>query len=370
MCPISYSTMTSSKNHRFDLRNHMVKMAMSDGVRATARAFKTTRNTVRKWLRRFNDVGATGLTDLNRAPKSCPHKTSAEVESKVIEQRKKTPGFGARRLKYEFELPCSKNAIARIIRQNNLIHRRKRKHQTKRDLRDVKAQYKALTRFQTDVKYLNDIPHYWPFMTDLHLPRFQYTTRCVKTGATFLAYGSEISVTYAELTVRKILEHLIAFGIDPKTVTFQTDRGSEFDGQAVHKNDRGFTYTIEQVFGAHHQLLLRYNPNANADVESFHYHEEPEFFDIESFSGMPDFWRKITTYQNYWNIGRVNFYKGAKTPLQILREFAPEISPSVLLLPPINLDNLMSSSQVGHDLPSPAALDVFLGMTRYIMTHP
>lgn len=352
MCPIAYSTMALSKNHRFDIRNHMVKMAIAEGIRATARAFRTTRNTVKKWLRRFNGVGAIGLSNLSRAPKSCPHKTSALVESKVIEQRKKTPGFGARRLKYEFELPCSKNAIARIIRQNNLQRPRKRKHQTKRDLRAVKALYKTMTRFQTDVKYLNDIPNYWPFMTSLKLPRFQYTTRCVKTGATFLAYGSELSVTYAELTVRKILEHLIHHGIDPKEVTFQTDRGSEFDGQAVHKNDRGFTYTIEKVFGAHHQLLLKYNPNANADVESFHAHEETEFFDIESFNDEQDFWKKITTYQNYWNIGRINFYKWGKTPLQILREFAPTISPSILLLPPIDLDSLISSSQVGHDVPS------------------
>ncbi len=36
-----------------------------------------------------------------------------------------------------------------------------------------------------DVKYLNDIPHYWPFMQFMGLPRFQYTTRELSTGAQF-----------------------------------------------------------------------------------------------------------------------------------------------------------------------------------------
>jgi hypothetical protein len=118
-------------------------------------------------------------------------------------------------------------------------------------------------------------------MQSLGLPRFQYTTRCAKTGAVFLAYGNELSVTYAELTVRRLLEHLRAYGINSADVVIQTDSGSEFDGQAVRKTDRGFTHTIEQLFAARHRRVCG-NANANADVESFHAHEEPEFFDIET----------------------------------------------------------------------------------------
>ena len=137
----------------------------------------------------------------------------------------------------------------------------------------------------------------------------------------------------------------------------QTDRGGEFDGQTVNKTSGGFTHTIEKVFGAHHRLLLKANPNANADVESFHAHEETEFFDIESFRHRRDFWEKVTTYQHYWNLGRPNSYKGDRTPLDILTEAAPQIPSQVLLLPPADLDNLLAAdlptgqAGVGHHVP-------------------
>jgi transposase len=349
MCPVAYFTMTRSKDHSFDLRFHLVHHAQQHGIRAAAAAFQTSRNTVRKWLHRYQENGLAGLHEQSRAPHTCPHQTAAAAEREVLEQRARTPGFGARRLKREFGLKPSVGAIARILRQHGLTRRKKRKHQTKRDLRAVKARYRALTRLQMDVKYLNDIPHYWPQMHRLGLPQFQYTIRCVKTGAVFLAYGREVSVTYAELTVRRLLEHLQAYGIDSKDVVIQTDSGSEFDGQAMHKTDRGFTHTIEQLFAAQHRHICG-NPNANADVESFHAHEEPEFFDIETFDSADDFWTKITTYQHYWNLGRLNSYKGDRTPLQILQEAAPKLPPEILLLAPLNLDTF-AESQLGHDVP-------------------
>ena len=359
MCPVAYFTMVRSKKPVFDLRIHMVRFALEQSIRAAAGQFLCSRNTVRKWVRRYQSEGLIGLEDRSRAPKSCPHKTPAALEADVIRQRRRTPGFGARRMKREFELKPSVGAIARIIRQKGLTRPRKRKRLVKRDLRAVKARYAPLSRFQMDVKYLNDIPNYWPYMTGMGLPKFQYTARCVKTGATFLAYGSELSLTYAELTARRLLTHLSRHGIDPSDVVVQTDRGSEFDGQTVNKTGRGFTHTIERVFGAHHRLLVKANPNANADVESFHAHEEPEFFDIESFRHQRDFWEKITTYQNYWNLGRPNSYKGDRTPLDILRESSPKIPPEALLLEPADLDNLLAA-EVGHHVPVLTGAD-FLG---------
>jgi hypothetical protein len=164
-----------------------------------------------------------------------------------------------------------------------------------------------------------------------------------------LAYGSELSLTYAELTARRLLEHLQTYGVDLTQVVLQTDSGSEFDGQAMHQTTHGFTHTVEQRFGAHHRRICG-NANANADVESFHAHEETEFFDLESFTSPRDFWEKITTYQHYWNLGRPNSYKADRTPLHILQQANPRLPPEILLLAPANLDTL-APSQLGHDLP-------------------
>ena len=350
MCP-PYHVMAKSKNHKFDLRLHLVRDAIQNGIRATMRAYECSRNTVRMWLRRFQQEGIRGLEERSRAAKSCPHKTSAEDEREVLKQRARTPGFGAERLKREFELKASVGAIKRILKQAGLTKRRKKKHRTKRDLREVKARYAPLTHLQMDVKYLDDIPHYWPYI-QMGFPKFQYTIRDVKTGGVFLAYGKEVSVLYAELTIRRLLNHLAKHAVPVEEIVVSTDRGGEFDGSAVHKDDRGFTYAIEQESKAYHHLNRPHTPNDNADVETFHSHEEPEFFDIEHFRNTGDFWRKITTYQNYWNYARPNSYKWNKTPLDILTESASTIRTSVFLLPPVDLDTLAPLSfQLGHHVP-------------------
>ena len=197
MCPSNYYAMIRSKNHKFDLRIHLVRYALEYGIRQTERHFQCSRNTVRKWLRRYEAEGLKGLEDRSRAPHRIPHKTSQEEEDQVIRQRLRTPGFGAERLKREFELSPGIGAIKRIIRQNGLTRKRKRKHQTKRDLRAVKSQYKPLRHLQMDVKYLNDIPNYYFYYMQPGYPRYQYTTRCVKTGGTFLTFGTEFSVANA-----------------------------------------------------------------------------------------------------------------------------------------------------------------------------
>lgn len=365
MCPVAYFAMIRSKNQRFDLRYHLVQEALKNGIRATARAFRCSVNTVTKWRDRYEAEGLKGLEERSRAPQTHPNRTPLVEEEKVIAQRRRTRGFSARRLKREFELALSVGAIQRIISQNGLSKPRKRKHRVKKNLQAVKATYAPFTHLQMDTKYLRDIPNYWPYMKHLGLPEFQYTVRCVRLGATFLGYANSVSVTYAELLAKALLKHLSSYGIDPKEIDIQTDQGTEFDGTAVKKTGRGYTHTIEKVFGAHH-TLYRYNPNANADVESFHAHEETEFFDIESFTSLPDFWEKITTYQNYWNLARPNSYKFNRAPVQILKEADPNLPSKILVFGPLDLEAMLDHSlrKVYHHVPVLPGIAIFLFFLR------
>ena len=97
----------------FALRWELISYASDHGIRAASRAVDCSRNTVRKWLRRYDDEGKSGLLDRSRASKRIPHKTSPAVESMVVKFKKRIPYYGARRLKEEFDLPCSTGAISR-----------------------------------------------------------------------------------------------------------------------------------------------------------------------------------------------------------------------------------------------------------------
>ncbi len=351
MCPIGYYTMIRSQDKMFDLRLAMVRYARAHGIRAAARAFSTTRNTVRKWLRRYGGGNKTALRDHSRRPHNSPNKTSPEIEALVVEARRSTPGFGARRLKREFNLPCGESAIKRILKQHGLINRRRRKHHKKRDLRQEKQKYKPFDLLQMDVKFLTDIPQYYSYMRALGLPEYQYTIRDVRTGACWLAFSQEYSVTHSIAFIRCFLEHLKAYGALKPTTTIQTDCGGEFEGASRDLPTGGFRYTIEKTYGAKHSYTPPWSKNANAEVESFHRLIEDELFAFEHFPQEQLFWSKTYSYLLYFNFSRPNSYKDWKTPAQLLTELAPEINPTVLAMPPLDLESLIYS-QVGHHVSS------------------
>ena len=65
-------------------------------LREAARRLSRSRNTVRKWVRRYLAEGETGLKDRSRRPHRCPRKTPAEVEERVLSLRRER-GRGRRR---------------------------------------------------------------------------------------------------------------------------------------------------------------------------------------------------------------------------------------------------------------------------------
>jgi transposase InsO family protein len=60
--------------------------------------FGVSRKTGYKWVSRYVELGEEGLADGSRAPLSCPHKTSAELEEVLVAARRQHPGWGPRKL--------------------------------------------------------------------------------------------------------------------------------------------------------------------------------------------------------------------------------------------------------------------------------
>lgn len=90
-----------------------------------------SRNTVCKWLRHYQPGKPTSINQLSRRPNHCFHQTPAGLEGQSVKLRQQT-AFGAERFKQEFNLPVSRNAIARILRQRGTARSRKRKSVTKK----------------------------------------------------------------------------------------------------------------------------------------------------------------------------------------------------------------------------------------------
>jgi len=348
----TYFELYRMRTDRHWLHQKLVTFARAHGLKATAREFGCSRNTVRKWLRRYQPGKRSSLAEQSRRPRHCPHQIPSGLEGQIVKLRQQT-GFGAERLQHEYALSCSHNAIARVLRQHQLARPRKKKHATKKQLRSIKRRWKLFAQLSTDTKYLQDIPHYWLPMTRLKLPRFQYTAREPVSGACFTGYADELSKSYATFLAEQLSVHLAGHGVELGGLVWQTDNGSEF---LENKQEQGLPSTV-RALGSDHRYIPPKRFTWQSDVETVHRLVEDEFFDRETFSGLADFWAKVTTYWYYFNLVRPNRGKEWQSPLQILQTSAPAMVGALLNWRPLDLTKrhhayLPPPNHRGHDLPS------------------
>ncbi|MEK7838403.1 MAG: leucine zipper domain-containing protein [candidate division NC10 bacterium] len=328
----------------------MARDAIDKGIKPAARFYKVSKNTVKKWLGRYEEGGTKGMVEKSRAPLHIPHKTSKQVEDEVIQQRKGTPYIGAKRLKRDFDIPCSSGAIHRILKERGMIPDRRKKKAKRISLRHIKDTFRAFEKNCIDTKHLKDIPVYLTQMKRLNLPEYEYTMRDMKTGTAFVGYSVELSLAHATLFAELVGGWLKRSAIDMHGSVWQSDGGSEFIGSWNAKNKSTFIRKVEELGAAHYQIP---KVTYNADVETFHNTVEQEFFDGETYQDKEDFFKKATSYIRYYNLVRKNGNRGDKSPLDILKESGEKINPLALMLPALNLDALLQLklSSGGHHVP-------------------
>lgn len=347
--------MIKSKDKKFvyGIRLQMVRDALEEGIKPTARLYQVSKNTVKKWLRRYKDKGTAGIVEDSRAPHHIPHKKGKEIEKEVLRHRGSKPKFGAKRLKRDFDIPASHGAIERILKEHGKIQERKKKKKVRNNLREIKDKYSAFEKNCLDTKHLYDIPSYWVQMRALELPKYQYTFRDMKLGAMFIGYAKELSLSHSALFVEVIGSWLKGHGVKTEGTIWQSDGGSEFIGSWQARNKSAFINGIES-FGAEHFQIPKVT--YNADVETVHNTIEFEFYDIEGFNNSDDFFAKATTYGLYYNLMRKNSNRKDKSPFDTLIETKEDIDPAVLALPALDLDRLLeyklnrNTLQGGHDV--------------------
>jgi len=348
--PVPYFDVVRQMPNAFDYRLRLVTHARQHGIKAAARAFRTTVRTVRKWLRRYARQGLKGLQELSRAPRSCPHKIQGELAARVVALRRQLPSFGARRLQREWELPLGHSAIERILRQHGLLRKRRRKYQKKQDLAALKATWALFQQISADTKDLDDIPHYWPQMKRRSLPLIQYTAREVRSGLQFVAFAQQRSAAASAAFAFRLQSHFQRCGVNLRDVTWQTDNGGEFVGAQQPDGSRsGFPRAVT-FFGSQHERIPPAAHTYQSDVETVHRLIEDEFYDLETFTSRAEFLAKASLYQLYFNLVRPNSHKGGRSPWQIIHQLDPRLPEDLCLLPPVFLDYRLDT-QGGYDLP-------------------
>jgi transposase len=358
MCPYSYySIMRTSKDPRH-LRFQIVLSVEKSGIRETARAFHVSRTTVRKWYRRWQDHGYQALEARSRRPRRSPNATPPKERQKLVSLKHTYKRIGAEAIRTLENLERSPRTIRKIWREEGVSSRKRRKkHQTKQCLREVKKRWALFQQIDEDTKDLWDIPEYYIQMKRKRLPRVQYTARDVTSGLLFMGFAQDKTLTNAALFADYLNTQLQRLGADLSHTTRQTDNGSEYIGSVTAKTSSDYTKTVEAIPGQQHATIPPGAYTFQADVETVHNLVEMEFYEIEHFNDPDDFLAKATTYQLFFNLVRPNSYKEHKTPWQLAQDKQPALSQQIAMIPPVFIDQLLekhveTSLGVGHHVPS------------------
>jgi len=311
----------------------------------TARKFDTSRKTIRKWVKRYlesnNDYDS--LRDQSKEPNTIANKMDQETEKKIVKICKKKAKYGKRIqaaiIKRFYDIDYSLKPILRVIKEYDFIKSKKKKKIQKNNLIEKKKiKYSAFDKIQVDIKYLTDIKELKKEREAYNLPSYQFTARCVRTGALFISYGYSKTLNNAFMFVDKLLNHLKKNNIDISKVKIQTDNGTEFVN--LIKNKKSIvTKLVENKCSKH----LTIPPRActwQSDVETSHRLIEDEFYAFRIFENFKDFMNKANIYVSFFNNVRINTYKRG-SPKNILEELGVDLNNNLLDFEPVVLDNFL-----------------------------
>ena len=114
-------------------RYKAILSVIGDGrtVKEVAHDWEVCRQTLHRWLARYEAAGLEGLTDRSHRPEQCPHQMPPAVEVRVLEMRRHKPFWGARSIALELAkrgvTPApSESAVYRCLRRAGLIEPVKR----------------------------------------------------------------------------------------------------------------------------------------------------------------------------------------------------------------------------------------------------
>ena len=269
-------------------RLEMVRFANENSIKAAARFYKCSKNTIKKWCKRYAVYGLNGLLDKSKKPKNSPKTIPQEDIDKIIEVSKtakeKKKHITVKNVRKTSGVKdYSDVTINRYI--NKAVGKKRNRKHTSATGGDVSWKKELLPwqLIQIDIKYLTDIDNLKPYFASIYndfkgiRSKYQITARDVATGAPIVAYCCEKSVTYTRIFLEEILYPFLKQfkGLDLKTITIQTDNGSENTNRHMKTNGKepeksAFTLFVEDKFKKH-RTNIPGHCTADSDVETFHW---------------------------------------------------------------------------------------------------
>ena len=290
-------------------RYQAVMAVIGDGLSVSQAAEKTgvARQTLHRWLARYEAEGLEGLKERSHRPVRCPHQMPAQVEAAVVELRRSRPYWGPRRLVFELAkrrvIPVpSESAVYRALLRAGMIDpadRDRRSRKWKRWERGVPMelwQMDIVGGFAladgTSAKALTGIDDHSRMCVAARLMARE-RTRAVCDGlrAALAAYGP------------------------PQQIL--TDNGKVFTGRFHHPPVEVLFDAICREHGIEHLLTQPRSPTTTGKIERFHRSMRAEFLsDKTAFPNLKAAQQALDEWVAYYNNERPHQSLDMATPAQ------------------------------------------------------
>lgn len=272
----------------------MVLYAKEQGVKPAARKFKTSPQTVRQWLKRYEVEGLSGLKERShRARRQHPQTTPPVLEAQIVAMRNEHPEFGQDRIAELLRrqgVHISGKTVGKLLHKHKLIAPPRTSRRISASSL-LKGRLKPFEKVQFDVKDLLGACDCVEQIVRGVLPRYEFTLRDVATGASFVAYGKTLSAHNVLCFAHKILMHLGRYELKPR-VAYSYDESAWIR----HKLDKelvDFWHSRGVVPG----LLQTEASNFSWSVASFHNLMRREFYGVMSFNDENDLLNKAWDFE-------------------------------------------------------------------------
>lgn len=258
-------------------RLRVIKQAnISGNISATARMFRISRQSVYRWICRY-DGTLESLMDRSHRPHKHPSQhTAAEVELVLrVQRHNKRLGLVCLwvHLRMKFGYSRTLSALYRLLRREGIINPpRKRRRRKNKPYEPILVPGE---RFQIDVKH---VPRQCLVSALAGRRLYQYTAIDECTRWRYIAIFDEIS-TYNSVAFVKELQARFPFQIG----CIQTDNGTEFTSRFHDPHNESAFEAYLKAQGIRHKLIAVATPRHNGKVERSHRTDQERFYNDNRF---------------------------------------------------------------------------------------
>lgn len=302
-------------------RQELLRLGEKPGtnVRDLCERFEVSRKTYYKWRRRFEQETEPSLANRSRRPHRSPNETSAEMEQKIVEMRRKYPTWGAWKIAVrlgvlgEAEVPAV-STVHRILKKNGMIQA------------EESEKHQAWQRFEHEApNQLWQMDFKGWFATDdgRHCHSLTVLDDHSRYVVCLQACGNERTET--------VKHHLTAtfrhYGM-PERMTM--DNGAPWGNDLMHRHTPLTAWLMRLGIGVSHSKP--YHPQTQGKDERFHRTLKADVLQSQHFRSLQHVQEKFDPYRHLYNYERPHQALAMAVPgsrYQISRRTFPEILPAI-----------------------------------------